>query len=163
MSEKAFSSDGYIINQDFTSEYQYGAYPSSDNGCGWIAVFNLMRALGRDVGHEQVYEEMKAILPYEGRQGTPVETMECYLDQKGVAYDYMEGKDAVLQEIPKYTYGIFRYAEQGIPHYVTFLRVDGEQFRFFNADTTKESHICSMRQFFQEHAVEPVIKALVVK
>ena len=42
------SEDGYIINQGMLREIPFGNYPSSKNGCGWIAVYNLMKALGNE-------------------------------------------------------------------------------------------------------------------
>lgn len=163
MNEKAFSSDGYIIDQDFTSEYQYGIYPSSYNGCGWIAMFNLMKAMGRNIGFETVYEEMNGILPFQGRQGTPMETMEQYMREKEIPFDYAEGKPAILEALPTYTKGIFRYAEKGDPHYVAFTRAGEGQFRFFNGDAGNERHVCSMEAFFREHAVSPRIRGFLVK
>lgn len=163
MNKKAFSSDGYIINQDYTAELPYGVYASSYNGCGWIAMFNLLKALGMEPDYGQVYREMCAILPYEGRMGTPVETMEQYLREKGIPYDYAEGKERVGEIAEAYAAGIFRYAEQGDPHYVAFRNEGGGRFRFFNADTSKEMHICSMERFFREHVVRRSLRALLTK
>lgn len=47
MLENAFSPDGMIVRQSLATDVPYGRYPSSRNGCGWIATYNLLRAVGR--------------------------------------------------------------------------------------------------------------------
>ena len=45
---EALSADGFIIDQRKTDNIPFGAVTSDRNGCGWIACYNLLRALGRD-------------------------------------------------------------------------------------------------------------------
>ncbi len=41
-----FTSDGYINNQHLTAAIPYGRMNSADNGCGWIAAYNLLHHMG---------------------------------------------------------------------------------------------------------------------
>lgn len=40
-----FTRDGYINEQHRTAEIPYGRMTSAENGCGWIAAFNVLRHL----------------------------------------------------------------------------------------------------------------------
>jgi hypothetical protein len=41
-----FTSDGYINYQHLTDAIPYGRMDSSDNGCGWIAAYNILHHMG---------------------------------------------------------------------------------------------------------------------
>lgn len=41
-----FTSDGYINHQHMTDAIPYGRMDSSDNGCGWIAAYNILHHMG---------------------------------------------------------------------------------------------------------------------
>jgi len=43
---RAFSADGYIINQGVLRDIRYGARTSRETGCGWIACYNYLRCMG---------------------------------------------------------------------------------------------------------------------
>lgn len=148
---RAFSDDGYIIDQRFTGELQYGRYSSDYNGCGWIAAYNLMRALGRDATPEQVNSDMNAILPYHGCRGTPVRTMAEYLGDAGVTLSQTRGVKRSLAAASACRAGIIRYLDEGVPHYVAFVRYEKDNFRFFNAVEGNVRHIMTMRGFFDKH------------
>lgn len=42
---KMFTRDGYINEQSLTSDIPYGRMNSAENGCGWIAAFNVLRRI----------------------------------------------------------------------------------------------------------------------
>jgi hypothetical protein len=41
-----FTSDGYINDQHRTAAIPYGRMNSSENGCGWIAAYNVLHHMG---------------------------------------------------------------------------------------------------------------------
>ena len=149
--ERALSEDGYIIDQSRSGELKYGRYSSKYNGCGWIAAYNMLRALGQNVSPEQVNSEMNAILPYHGCRGTPITTMEKYLDIAGVCSTLTRGVRKSFTAASACRAGIIRYHDEGVPHYVAFVRESGDDFRFFNAVEGEERHILTMREFFDKH------------
>ena len=53
METKGFSPDGFITDQDCFEDYEYRTIPASDNGCGWIAAYNIRHALGQDAAFEE--------------------------------------------------------------------------------------------------------------
>jgi hypothetical protein len=42
---KMFTRDGYINEQSLTADIPYGRLSSDENGCGWIAAFNVLRRI----------------------------------------------------------------------------------------------------------------------
>jgi len=160
MDHRAFSEDGYLIDQKYTADCLYGKWSSDYNGCGWIAVYNLFKACGRETAPEEVLEGMNAILTYKGSRGTPVAVMEQYLKSCGFRYIRADGIKKILPALLPVRAGVFRYTEGRIPHYVAFLRTDEKHFRFFNIGTGCEDRIFTMEEFFADHVKMPIIKAM---
>ena len=75
---RALTEDGYLKDQDYLKNFPYGRYPTSFNGCGWVAIYNVEHAIGQSIAAEAVYEVMRKMLPYDGTQGTPFPTMVRY-------------------------------------------------------------------------------------
>ena len=66
---RALTEDGYLKDQDYLKNFPYGRYPTSFNGCGWVAIYNVEHAIGQSIAAEAVYEVMRKMLPYmEGRE-----------------------------------------------------------------------------------------------
>ena len=134
MNERAMTADGYIKDQDYTDDIPYGYWPSSFNGCGWIAVFNYMHGMGMPDTPEEVYAEMLRILPYEGRRGTPFPTMAEFFRKRGIPASRHYGQKGLLRKADGVPAGIVRYVERGEPHYVAFVRTGEGRYRFLRAD-----------------------------
>ncbi len=162
MENKSFSRDGYIINQDYTFEYPYGKLNSDQNGCGWIAIYNLLKAMGNEVDYRLIYEDMNKILPYYGLVGTPTRIMKKVLGDYSIDFKEVKNVKAIMKSSKTFRYAIFRYFEKGVPHYITAIRLENNKFRFLNAQLGREDHICTMEEFFKEHVRIPIIKALVI-
>ena len=109
MNERAMTADGYIKDQDYTDDIPYGYWPSSFNGCGWIAVYNFMHGMGMPDSPETVYADMLRILPYEGRRGTPFPTMAEFFRKRGIPASRHYGEKGLLKKISGVPAGIVRY------------------------------------------------------
>ena len=154
---RAFSKDGFLKDQDYLSNFPYGRYPTSFNGCGWVAIYNAEHAAGRGIAVEAVYEAMRRILPYEGTHGTPFPTMVRYFKEKHIPIARIYGSGEELVRIMRESgapRGILRYIEGREPHYIAFVRVSDEtpaRYRFFNAADGKEDFVETMGYFRREH------------
>lgn len=148
---RALSYDGYIIDQRYTGEFQYGCYKSSLNGCGWIAAYNMLRYLGFEDTPEDIAAGMNAVLPYHGRHGTPVATLKKYLVSRGVAVRRVGRGRYVPRTLSRCRAGIIRYLDEGVPHYASFGACGGDKFRFCNAVEGDAAHISTMDEFFRAH------------
>ncbi|MDD3339789.1 MAG: hypothetical protein PHS82_13145 [Lachnospiraceae bacterium] len=161
---QAFSADGYIIDQRFTTDYPYGRFDSSYNGCGWIAAFNLIKSLGHNVTAEEINQEMASILPHHGMYGTTRKLLMEYLTTKSISFKLVQGKNKIIKETKGSRAGILRYIDdERTPHLVAFLRAGEKQFRFFNSIEGESSDFIAFEDFFEGRVFSPSTYALVVE
>lgn len=163
MSTQAFSTDGYIIDQRFTTDYPYGRYDSSYNGCGWIAAFNLLKSLGQHVTAREINQEMASILPHHGMLGTTRKMLMEYLTAHSVPFTLVQGRNKIIKETRRSRAGILRYIDnERTPHLVAFLRADEDQFRFFNSIEGASTDCTTFEDFFEGRVFSSRTYALVV-
>ena len=154
---RAFSEDGYIADQDFTDGLRYGYWMSNYNGCGWIAVYNVLHYLGLSDDPERTFGEMLQILPYEGRRGTPFPTIYRFFREHGIPARRRYGRPELLRKIDGAGCGIMRCVKEGAPHYVAFLRTgekngEGRQiYRFLNVENGREDYSVSIEGFLSDY------------
>ena len=149
-----FSPDGYIIDQDYFEAYEYRTIPASDNGCGWIAVYNVRHYLGHSVGFEEVLREMDAMHTLRIPGPTTMAVMRACLEKYAPEMGEHSGRAAALAAAKESRCGILRYTEAGIPHFISFIR-EGAAYRFFNVNDGLEDFTCGMEQFFDTHVNTP--------
>ncbi|NCC43811.1 MAG: hypothetical protein EOM18_09580 [Clostridia bacterium] len=163
MDNQAFSKDGYIIDQRFTTEYMYGRFDSSYNGCGWIAAFNLLKALDHPVTSLQVNQEMNAILPRNGMLGTTQRMLIKYLTDKCVPFSLVKGKSKIIKSSSACRAGIIRYIDcDKTPHLVAFAGKRQDSFRFFNSMEGVETDYITLDDFYETRVFAPQTYALLV-
>ena len=150
METKGFSPDGFITDQDCFEDYEYRTIPASDNGCGWIAAYNIRHALGQDAAFEEVLKEMDGMHCLHVPGPTTMNVMRAYLGKYMPAMRETSGRKAALEAALKSRMGILRYSEAGIPHFISFVR-QGAVFRFFNVNDGLEDFVSSAEMFFATH------------
>ncbi len=146
-----FSDDGYIIDQDCFGAYEYRTIQASRNGCGWIAVYNILHFLGEGTGFEAVLKEMDSMHALRIPGPTTMPVMRAYLKRHIPAMREHEGRAAALQACLRSRAGILRYTEAGVPHFISFLRAGESAWRFFNVNDGLEDFCSSMEMFFETH------------
>lgn len=157
---KAFSDDGFLVDQRYTESYPYGRFSSALNGCGWIAAYNLLHALGRPVDCAAVNRMLNVMLPWKGCFGTPVRTMRLFLSGQHVPVRKVTGRKRFLAALPGCYAGIIRYLDGYEPHYVAFYRLDADTFRFLNAREGEQHHCTDMETFLHEQVHFPYFRVL---
>lgn len=80
---RAFSKDGYIINQQLLQSVPYGMKQSNNNGCGWIAAYNFLHGFDRKKSWDTVRQQMEDTLLFGGLLGTHVVQLYLYLRRHG--------------------------------------------------------------------------------
>lgn len=157
---KGFSRDGYIIDQNQLAAYPYHSMTSDINGCGWVAAYNLRRAMGQDVDFDEVRRDMDAMfhLPIPGP--TPVHKLRKYLDRH-LRYRFVGGRRAALEAAERSAAGILRYWEGRTPHFITFIRAADGRYRFLNVCDGQEDTVQRMDTFFARHCRGGYIRVLV--
>ncbi len=145
-----FSSDGYIVDQDYFGDYEYRTIPASRNGCGWIAVYNMRHYLGHGTDFKEVIHEMDGMHTLRIPGPTTMPVMRAYLKKYIPEMEEQEGREAALTAARGSRAGILRYSEAEVPHFISFIR-DGDAFRFFNVNDGLEDFTSSMEMFFATH------------
>ena len=154
MEMNGFSPDGYIIDQDYFDEYEYRTLKANINGCGWIAAYNIRHYLGDGIRFEAVLDEMDRMHSLRIPGPTTMPVMRAYLKKYIPAMQEHEGREAAYAAARHSRAGILRYTEDGVPHFISFIR-EGSAFRFFNVNDGLEDFACSMEAFFQNHVLPP--------
>ncbi|MCR5576364.1 MAG: hypothetical protein K6F56_05090 [Oscillospiraceae bacterium] len=147
----AWTADGYIMDQDALTGYEYRTIDASRNGCGPIAVYNILRALGRDADFGAVVKELDGLHRMHRPGPTAMNAMRAYFAIHLPEMREHSGRAAALEAARTCRMGVLRYTEERIPHFVSFLRQEGGGYRFFNVNTGMEDYVCSMEMFFADH------------
>lgn len=146
-----FSEDGYIIDQDCFHEYRYRTMRADINSCGWIAAYNIRHFLGQDAEWDDVRREMEEMHVLNIPGPTHMRVMRQYLNKYIPGVQIIYGKERALEAAVISAAGIFRYREENIPHFISYVRLNDGQFRFFNITTDREDICLPMEQFGREH------------
>ena len=159
---EGFSSDGYITDQDCFSSVRYRTMPADNNGCGFIAAYNVRHALGHAVEWDDVRAELDAMHTLRIPGPTLMRVMREYLDKYVPGWVETVGREEALAAAGQSRAGIFRYKEGYTPHFVSFVRQDDGRYRFFNVDDGLEDFVAPMGQFGREHLLRGTVIALTV-
>ena len=149
--EQGFSADGYIIDQDCFHTLRYRTRPANINGCGWIAAFNLLRALGREQPYPTVLRELEVLHLWNVPGPTLMNVMRRYLGAYAPEAKETVGREEALAAAESSRAGIFRYREGREPHFISYIRTEDGCFRFFNVADGLEDARMTMETFGREH------------
>ena len=155
-----FSADGYIIDQDYFAAYPYRTMTSDINGCGWIAAYNLRRALGQAADFDAVRAEMDAMFRLRVPGPTTMDVMRRYLDRYVPGLRLACGQAAAQAAVEQSRAGILRYWEGREPHFVAYVRRPDGRFRFFNVADGLEDCTAVAAAFVQTRCVRGPVRCL---
>ena len=80
-----------VIDQSRLGNYQYGRYTSDFNGCGWMAVYNMLHSMGFSVSPDDARKLCMTALPVGGLIGTQTKNVVRALDKLGVRTVLIKG------------------------------------------------------------------------
>ncbi len=148
---EGFTADGYICDQEKLTDYPYRTATTNYNGCGWIACYNVLKYLGREPEPMDVCHTMDYMHRLRVPGPTTVRVMRKYLTAQGVPFKEFRGRKAAAEAAESAQAGIFRYYEERIPHYVTFVRAGEGRFRFFNVNDDMWDFESTVSDFAAKH------------
>lgn len=102
---------------------------------------------------------MNAYFPCQIPGPTPVRVLRRYLRDWG-KYPISRGRKKSVKAASAARTGIVRYWEGEEPHFVAFVRVDEERFRFFNVCDGQEEICLSMAEFFRTHCRRGYVRVI---
>lgn len=127
VSPRAFSRDGYIINQRLLKNLPYGMKHSDYNGCGWVAAYNFLRACGRQKEYDAVRLQLEDSLILGGLMGTHIIQLYLYLRRHGFHLHWACGREAAERKAQRCKAGVLFYFNSVALHFVTFVPVSAEE------------------------------------
>lgn len=157
----AYSADGYIVRQEHTGALRYGLLSSATNGCGWIAAFNFMRAMGRPAPEAGVCRALAAGSPFKCLLGTGPGRLKRFLEAQGFALAGTARRPAMPALASAARAGILFYFEGAEPHFVAFAAAEKGKLRFFNAAPGEEDITATMAGFLARRAKFPAVYLMV--
>ena len=164
VSDSAFDSRGYIINQGLMKDLPFGWFTSMAKGCGWISAYNLLKMNHMEVTMQECAEALgrRAILG--GIAGQESVTLLAYLRSKHLDVKMTRPsnkKSLRAMEIAKN--GILLYTHAHGAHYTAFRKLPSGKLWFYNAVYGRSSHTESSEDFIRKYALFPFCTALYVK
>ena len=148
---RALTEDGYLKDQDYLKNFPYGRYPTSFNGCGWVAIYNAEHAAGRGIAVEAVYEAMRRILPYEGTHGTPFPTMVRYFKERRIPIARIYGSGEELVRIVREHSPLYRGQRTALHCLCARQRRDARALSLFQRGR-RQGRFCRDHGIFSQRA-----------
>ncbi len=136
----AADENGCLSDQSRLAKVRFGVGTSDRNGCGWIALYNLLRLLGEKPTVAETVREMEGGLWLRGRAGASPRRLIRVLRDHGYRVETrFVGKDP--DALAAERAGVVFYLRSRLlsgAHYVAFSPADGAgERRFYNAPLSK--------------------------
>ena len=161
---EALNPEGYIIDQSRLKDIPFGYATSDRNGCGWIAVYNFLRALGRTEEPETLAREMEKTLLGDFLAGVhPLGILWALGRNRRIPLDWAVRPFHAQLLCEKAPAGIVWYFAGATNHYAAFRREADGKLRFFGAIYGKRDHVCSLAEFFSDCSKGPLTLVLTAR
>lgn len=163
LSPRALSTDGYIIDQRQTRSIPFGAVTSDQNGCGWIAIYNLLHALGRDPDPDKLIETLEKTLLFHGVLGLNLFALIWELKKQKLPLCFAVRPFHAQQLAEQCPAGIILYFTGRRNHFVAFRREAQGRLRFFGAVPGLSHHEATMAEFYWDYVKFPLAVTITVR
>ena len=151
-----FSQDGYIIRQDALKDVPFGGVSSRENGCGWIAAYNFLRAELRPVDWDTVRKDLSRSLLFHGKLGLNAFVLYGYLTSKGCTLHSACTLSAAKELTANCRTGLLMYETGKSRHFVAFHREADGKLRFWNARADAPDCLITIEEFCSRFVRFPV-------
>lgn len=159
---RAFDNNGYIINQLFLNNIKCGSYPSSKNGCGWVAIFNIMKILNDEKPYTEILTDLTPYICFKGRLGIRLKTIEKYLTKHNYKFKKALFKSKFESLAKDSVGGIIYYGTATSYHYTTYKNLGNGNFHFLNSVYGRYDDIMTMQEFFEKRVKQPIMHLVAV-
>lgn len=153
---EALSGDGYIIDQRKTDNIPFGVKSSSENGCGWIAAYNFLRAMDREPDPEQLLLDLEKTLLFQGRLGVNLFFLVRELKRQKLPLDISFGAFHAQCKSERCRAGIILYFTGKRNHFAAFRREENGKLRFFGAVPGMAHHEGTLAEFYEKYVKFPL-------
>lgn len=163
INSRAFSDNGYIIDQRLTSSVSFGHYPSDKNGCGWIAAYNFLKALDYDPDPELLLRKLERTLLFGGRLGLNFFALVYELRRQDIPLEFALRPFHAQELAQRNRAGIILYRAGKTNHFAAFRRESDGSLRFFGAAAGAAHHQLSMAEFYWDYVKFPLTITITAK
>lgn len=160
---KALSDDGYIIDQRQTESISFGGCPSSKNGCGWIAAYNFLKALGSHPEPGGAASPAGANPAAGGKLGLNFFALVHELRRQKVPLEFALRPFHAQELAQRNRAGIVLYRAGKTNHFAAFARQPDGMLRFFGAVPGYAHHNLSMAEFYWDYVKFPLTLTITAK
>ncbi len=164
---RAYSQDGYLINQGLLSGVSYGRRLASETGCGFIACYNFLHFMGERIPAIKVARQLERLLLWGGMIGSHPLAVWWYLHRRGYRFRVAftcRGFKRVLRESPARTAGVIAYRHRKGAHFAAFTREECDgKLRFLNAVYGEPEDRQTAGEFFERRVSFPFCMVLVAR
>ncbi|MBO5036548.1 MAG: hypothetical protein J6B51_05860 [Clostridia bacterium] len=121
----------YTQTEKGVKNIRYGLFPSSYNGCSWIAICNALELMGEKPNRTNIKRQAESFLPMGGLFGMPFYCFESALSSFRIDFDISE---ADFERMKKDRISILWYRKKDLrAHYLLCEYLPKENvFRYFN-------------------------------
>ena len=153
---EALSEDGFIIDQRKTDNIPFGRITSDRNGCGWIACYNLLKALGRDPDPEALAAELEKTLLAGGFLGLHLFALVRELRKQKVPLHFALDSFHARELSERDPAGIILYYAGKRNHFAAFRREPDGKLRFFGAVPGRTRDRGTLGDFYRDRVKFPL-------
>ena len=151
VNDSCFDQEGYIINQGGMTALPFGLFNTREKGCGWIAVYNLLKLNGMEQSMQETAETLSKFDLFGEVFGENFFKLWIYLQRHGLQVKMALGKKAVKAAMRRSKNGILLYSHKQGAHFCSYrMRHDGTVC-IYNAVYGKQGHHTTIDAFFDTH------------
>lgn len=163
LTPEALDHQGYIIDQRKTANISFGHTSSEKNGCGWIAAYNFLKAMGQTPEPEAVLRSLERTLLLDGQFGLNFFALVQYLKKQHLPLEFAlrPFHAQMLSEHCKAGIVFYRAGKTG--HFAAFRREPTGRLRFYGVIPGKASHDSTMAEFYWNHVKFPLAVTITAK
>lgn len=154
--------DGFIYDQRETSHLRYGLRSSAQNGCGWVAAYNLLHLLGRPDTPEAVRGSLAKSLPLGGLAGTHILALAAWLHYKGLPLRCQFLRRRARAAVRHSRGGIVWYFTGHGLHFCAFEAKGRGEFHFLNAEYGRKDLVLTLPAFRKKYCKAPFLWVMAV-
>ena len=158
-----FDDEGMIINQGKMEEVPFGWFNTKTKGCGWIAVYNLMKINYCELTVDECLKGLDRMALLGHVAGQMITLAWIFLRQKGLRVKRSLPSDTLTANaMDNSDSGILLYSHRRGAHYTAYRRVDEKRFQFFNAVYGERNLVMTPGDFLSRYALFPLSCVLYV-
>ena len=148
------NAEGFIVAQAHTAHLPYGRRGSDYSGCGWIAVYNFLAAMGKSPSADAIRNRLSRGW-FKGRLGTGPLRLRRFVQGRGVPLQTARTQSGAAALAQNAKAGILLYAHPRGLHYVAFTDYNEATKKFLNVGDGQPVVVATLTEFLQANAKTP--------